>query len=231
MYIIQNTEYDYIKSTEEQLQQMEKIFNDIFPIIETKKCYLSIMFSALTGIRLEKFILANGEGRNGKGVLNELLRALLGNKYSYKGNITTLTEKIKDGANPGIANLNKMRLIIFSEPNDCDLLQIGNIKTITGDDEINARGLYSNKTNTELFGTNIFECNQKPKINGRIDDSVINRLINVIFPTYFTDNKQELKDLKYARPQNKDFKEKTFKKIYRCVLFDYILKYAEKNCL
>jgi phage/plasmid-associated DNA primase len=228
-YIIQTTGYDYIESTTEQLEQINNIFNDIFPDEETKKCYLSIMFSSLTGIRLEKFILANGEGRNGKGVLNELLQALLGENYSYKGNITTLTEKIKDGGNPGIANLNKMRLVIFSEPNDCDSLQIGNIKTMTGDDTINARGLYSNITICHMFATIIFECNKKPKINGRIDDSVINRFINILFPTFFTDNENDIKNIKHAKPQNKDFKEKFFKTIFKCVLFDYIINNANKS--
>ena len=134
-----------------------------------------------TAICLKHFV-GYGAGRNGKGFVNELTRSLLGDMYSYKGNIITLTQPFnKAGACQEVANMNKKRLTIFNEPNEDDYLQAGNIKSLTGDDVINARGLYSTDTKCHLMSTIIFECNKKPKVNGRIDDSIINRFINIKF--------------------------------------------------
>ena len=146
-YITQHTKYNYVKSTKEQLDKMDVIINDIVPNDEHKKTYLSLMFSALTGHHLEKFIMANGGGRNGKGLLNELLMATLGDMYSYKGNITTLTAKFKEGASQEKAMMHNKRFCVFNKPNDSDELQLGNIKTLTGDGTINARQLYSKQLN------------------------------------------------------------------------------------
>jgi phage/plasmid-associated DNA primase len=43
---------------------------------------MTILSSGLDGIPLEKFVLANGGGGNGKGLLNELTQFMLG-KYAY----------------------------------------------------------------------------------------------------------------------------------------------------
>jgi len=46
------------------MKEIETIINNIFPNPETKKTYLSILWMGLTGIRQEKFFIANGGGRN-----------------------------------------------------------------------------------------------------------------------------------------------------------------------
>ena len=65
-YITQNTHYDYVEPTKEQIELIDKLYKQIFPDPEIRKCWLSIQFMGMTGIREEKFILANGCGRNGK---------------------------------------------------------------------------------------------------------------------------------------------------------------------
>jgi phage/plasmid-associated DNA primase len=89
--------------------------------------------------------------------------------------------------------MDKKRMVIFTEPNDSDYIQLGNVKTLTGDTTVNARGIYSKKTDTRILATIILECNKKPKINGRIDESAIARFINVLFPSTFTDDEEKLK--------------------------------------
>ena len=41
---------------------------------EIKKLYLTILSTGLDGLQLEKFVLANGGGGNGKGLLNEFTK-------------------------------------------------------------------------------------------------------------------------------------------------------------
>jgi len=227
-YITMNTGYEYVASTKEQFDLLHKLIVLILPTQELRDCYLSILFTCMSGNRLENFILANGGGRNGKGLLNELMSFMLGKQYFYKGATTTLTEKFKSGSCEEIAQMNNKRMVIFTEPNDSDYIQLGNIKTITGDTTLNARGIYSKKTDTRLVGTIILECNKKPKINGRIDESVIARFINVLFPSTFTDDEEKLKLDNHHRI-NKKYKTMEWQQEYKCVLFDYLIKHSKKE--
>ncbi len=227
--VTQSTMYDYVKSSNEQLKTMDDIWNDIFPDPEVKKCYLSIMKQSFTGYREEKFYMANGCGRNGKGLLNELALNTLGPQYALKGNISVLTQPFKKDLNVSLAEMNKKRLAIFNEPNDgVDKLQLGNIKACTGDGNINARSIYSNNTGISMVASIIFECNQKPDIQGRVDNAIISRFINVPFNSYFTDNVDEL-NCQGAKMINKTYKTSLFQSEYKTVLFDYVVKYGENN--
>jgi len=118
-----------------------------------RKCYLSILKLGLSGDHPEKLFLANGGGRNGKGVLNELAFKMLG-EYAYKLSIEILTKEVKKtGANPELANLHKKRMVVSNEPEDGCKLQMGIIKELTGGNEISARGLYNGNTkNTIEYG-------------------------------------------------------------------------------
>jgi phage/plasmid-associated DNA primase len=48
----------------------------------------------LSGEHPEIFFIANGQGRNGKGLINELAFKLLG-EYAYKLSIEVLTKEVK----------------------------------------------------------------------------------------------------------------------------------------
>jgi phage/plasmid-associated DNA primase len=227
-YITMDTGYDYVEPTKEQTELIQTLMKQIFPTQELRDCYLSILHTCMSGNRPENFVLANGGGRNGKGLTNELMMSMLGSQYSYKGSTTTLTERFKSGVCEEIAQLDKKRMAIFTEPNDNDFLQLGNVKTLTGDGSINARGIYSKKTLTKLFATIIFECNKKPKINGRIDESAISRFINVPFPSTFTNDEEKLK-LDNHHKCNLAYKTDVWKIEHRCAFFNYLTKNAKKQ--
>lgn len=227
-YITMNTGYDYTPSTEEQFDLLDELIKLILPTKELRDCYLSILHTCMSGNRPENFILANGGGRNGKGLLNELMSFMLGKQYFYKGATTTLTEKFKSGSCEELSQMDKKRMVIFTEPNDSDYIQLGNVKTLTGDTTVHARGIYSKKTDTRILATIILECNKKPKINGRIDESAISRFINVLFPSTFTDDEEKLKLDNHHRI-NKKYKTMAFQQEYKCVLFDYLIKHSKKE--
>ena len=65
MYI--TTGYDWVEPTAQELKTVHDLINSIFPIEEEKKLYLSILSTGILGETLQKFILANGCGGNGKG--------------------------------------------------------------------------------------------------------------------------------------------------------------------
>ena len=88
-YILTRTGYDYTKLTQEQLDKIEELIEQILPDPEVRKSYMSVMFSGSTGEETEKFVMANGGGRNGKGFINELLMALLGH-FGMDGHVGLL---------------------------------------------------------------------------------------------------------------------------------------------
>jgi len=226
-YILTKTGYDYVEPTQEQRDKVKTLLEQVFPDPEIRKCYMSVLYQGMVGMTTEKFVLANGRGRNGKGMTNELYMSLIGN-YGYDMNITTLTDKLKGGANPEIANLNKKRFIIATEPADSVSLNLGNIKKITGGSEINARMNYSNKTKTNLQCTTVLECNKKPNIDGRIDESALGRFMDIPFVAYYSDDPKEYNnpELNHVYKKDTNLKTPTFKEDHRCALFHYIIEYG-----
>jgi putative DNA primase/helicase len=186
-YITMKTGYDYVAPSDQEVAVVKQIFDSIFPDPEMKKTYISIMRSGLSGRRQEHLFMANGCGRNGKGLVNELMMDVTGN-YGHKMAIGVLTDKIKTGANPEVNELHLKRWVVTNEPNDNETIKGGNIKRLTGDNIIEARGLYQSNGQTILNLTLVLEVNKMINICGRIDEAIVNRFVNVRFPAYFTDN-------------------------------------------
>ena len=227
-YILSSTRYDYQISSPVDLKELSDLIEQIFPDPDIKKTYISYLATTLYGIPIEKFIIANGSGGNGKGVLNELLVSCLG-EYSYTAPNDLLLNGIKSGNNPAVACMNNKRLVIYREPDgENQKINGATIKELTGGSEINARMNYSNDTKTKLRATHILECNKKPKIDGRKDDSIERRLVDIPFKSTFT-TKQELldQDLDYVYKANIYYKSDDFKNKFKSTLFDYLIQFIK----
>jgi phage/plasmid-associated DNA primase len=222
------TNYDYDDNYDPKYElELNNIIDTIFPDSNIKHTYLTILSMSLSGLPSEKFIVASGNGGNGKGFLHELIASMM-NDYYYLLPVDKLTStKLKDGADPALANLHNKRLVICREPNATYKLNTSVIKEITGGDEINSRALYSNNTTCKLSLTLIMECNKKPLFD-EVNDAVSRRLINIPFKSSFIDqDKYDELDIKnkYIYPINKNYKDKTFKITYRQALFNILIKY------
>jgi len=221
-YITMKSGYDYIEPTQDDINEIDKLFDSIFPDPEVKKTYISILRTGLSGKRQENLFMANGVGRNGKGVLNELMMACVGN-YGHKMNISVLVDKIKDGPNTSVNNLNMMRFVVTNEPNDNENILSGNIKRITGDMVIPARGLYSSNEDTTLNLSLVLELNKMINIKGRIDHAMISRLVSIRFSNIFTNDPDILKNNPNAYPENPKLKDPEFQNKFRHAMFKYLL--------
>ena len=222
-YITMRTGYDYEEPTEEAVALMKKIFEDIFPKEEMRKTYISILRSGLSGERQEKLFMANGGGRNGKGLLNELMMETVGN-YGQKLNMCVITDKIKGGANAEVSNLHKKRWVVANEPNDDEVIKAGNIKRLTGDERIDARGLYQDGKNPTILNlTFVIELNKMIALQGRIDDAIVERLVKVDFTQFFTSNELELKNNPNAKKGNPEYKKEWWKEEHKHAFFKYLL--------
>ena len=188
------------------------------------------MYNCCIGGKKDKFVIANGKGGNGKGLLNELLKMMLGD-YAYEAPISLLTREFRGGANPEIANINKKRLVLFKEPDKSERLFLANVKALCDNDTINARQLYKSICKVYLMATLILETNTLLKFSGKADEAEMRRFMDLLFESMFTDNDEFLndKDLKNVYSVNKYYKSTEFQKLHVCALFKYILDNAEKE--
>lgn len=167
------------------------------------------------------FYLFYGTGSNGKSLLLKLLQRLLNNSYQ------TASKKIfiNDGkdAGPEICYIKNTRLLSFSETKKNDVLSDDLIKMITGQDQITARGLYSNPISFNLICKLILCTNYKPNFDGT-DKAMIRRIKYLGFNASFVDEPKQINQYKI----NRDLENELLKKEYTDEFFTFCLEGAIK---
>jgi len=221
-YISLTTGYNFIEQDEtENIKELHILLNSIFPQEDLKKLYLTILSTGLDGVPLEKFVLANGSGGNGKGLLNEFYHYVLGN-YAYVLPVNILQGPLKTGSNPEIANMNNKRVVTAREPDSRTPLYTSTIKEVTGGNELNARLNHSNKTLVKLCCLFLLECNSKPKLN-EVNDALGRRILDIPFKNKFVDAStyEDLDDeeKKTTFLTNSFYKTQEFKEKFKFALF------------
>ena len=224
-YILSTSGRDYIEPNKNQMDKIALIFDSIFPNEEYHKAYISILKSGMVGTRIEKFIVATGGGRNGKGVINDFYQYLMGSYYGIL-HLCLLTKEMKSGANTELRNIHKKRFLKATEPDSGsnEKLRMSNIKALTGETNLKARGLYENDFDIQIDATIIMECNKLPFISVDGNEAEKQRLLIIPFETTFTDNPEDvMSDPHRYRPQDASLKTEAFKEEHYSALFKYII--------
>ena len=128
------------------------------------------------------------KGGNGKGVLNELVLQAFGD-YGKTMSSAFFTEKTRNSgsATPQLADKKGVRVLIATEPEENEKLQVGRLKQISGNDRIQARDLFQSLFYyTPQFGI-FFQCNTIPELS-KVDGGVQRRLRVIEFPFDFVEN-------------------------------------------
>lgn len=193
-YISLNTNYDYVEPTKEQTDFMNGIINQILPEDDSKECVLSVLKCGMIGELIEKFVLFNGQGRNGKGLILAFYKGMMG-KYCSDAEVTLLTgSKLNSGsANTELASLENKRACIFSEPEHNQKINSGSMKQLTGNGTLKGRGLYQDAREFTNVLMGIMECNVRPHFTGGIDNALFARIVDIYFSQTFTDDEEDLK--------------------------------------
>tara|TARA_R110002012_G_scaffold203845_2_gene373268 strand:+ start:1673 stop:4201 length:2529 start_codon:yes stop_codon:yes gene_type:complete len=229
-YVLETAGYNWKPPTDEQISSIDTLFEEIFPNEDVRQEYIHFLATSLYGITIEKFIIANGGGGNGKGVINELVQESLGS-FAYVGNNAVLLQAIKDGGNPAIANMDKKRFINFREPDEKKSFNLNTIKELTGGKGITARKLYSNEDKVNLVATFFVECNKKPTMTGDLGASIQRRLRDIPFEATYTNDPMLLSqkdELNYIYPANTYYKSLEFQREYKYAMFAYLIHYCKE---
>jgi len=220
-YITITTGYDYREPTEDEIEFVNKLLQQIMPIEAERETFLDILATGIDGRCPEKFIVYNGGGGNGKGVIDDLMLKMMGN-YGMLGNNNLLFENSKMGSNPEKANMHKKRYVVFREPSANKKFENSTVKELTGGGNFSARGHHESETQKELNNTMICECNEKPGFKDKITDAEIRRLIDIYFRASFTSDETLIDESKYIYRADAYYKTTDFQDKYKFALFKII---------
>jgi len=230
-YVSMTTGYAFEQYNEKDLTSLQELYREIHYDEDTYNPYMSLCVTACIGIQVEHLIICTGGGGNGKGVVNGLLDALLGD-YFYAGAVATLQQPIKsDGANPALASMHKKRATIFTEPKAGKKLDQSTVKALTGDGKINARQLYSGDNQLINHNSIIMECNELPLIDGKMDDSITRRVVAIPFEASYKDpdDPDVLSGVPHVHTKNILYKTRAWQIQHRSALFEMVRMFAKEH--
>ena len=157
--------WDEIDSGEKA--DLQAFFDRIYPDPELCKYVITLLASCLEGQNKEqRFYVNQGEGSNGKSMIQNLMEFTFGD-YQTSLQTTVLTRKRPESgaANPDMITTKSKRYIYMGEPDPGEKLNTSRMKQLSGEDRIEARGLFSDQEKFTMMGKLFLSCNDKPEVS------------------------------------------------------------------
>jgi P4 family phage/plasmid primase-like protien len=182
--------YIAYEENDKRLNEVYDFLEKVFPDKSVREYFMDISSDIFEGGNKQKtLIFWTGEGDNGKSVTQTVFEKMFG-KYAIKFNTTLVTgKKLQTGAaGPEMARAGDgVRWAILEEPDVDEELNIGMLKSLTGNDTQWSRDLFQKGKDTKeflpLFKVT-FICNKTPSIKGA-DTAFWNRAKVIPFETTF----------------------------------------------
>lgn len=195
------------------VQEVLDFFVKMFPDKSVREYFLELSSEVFLGGNHRKiFQIWTGDGDNGKSVMQLLFEKMLG-PYSIKLPTSLITGKRtqSSAACPELARAgNGVRLAMLQEPDQKDVINIGILKELSGNDTMFVRGLYKEGREITPMFKLVLICNDPPKLP--YSDKATWRRIRVVpFESLFTDDapdsfEEQLLQKKF--PKDKEFADK-----------------------
>ena len=225
-YILKTTGYE----APDLVDDFKLIDDLVFSIFEDKEvCDYFLMTTAMSIFtnRFEKIYIMTGNGRNGKGVLSNIIDKALGGYYLTGANDLLTTKD--ESKNETLAKAVGIRYLAISEPaedNDKETkFNISVVKKLTGRDKIVTRALYKNAFEYVPKFTIFVSCNKQPAVD-ETNEAIRNRFRFIHFPFTFVDNPTR----KHERALNVNLKDEIDNNtIYRDTMIAYLLYLVSQN--
>ena len=197
---------DYIPFDPESREQKEidDFMSKVFPRKDLREYMWRKLASCLEGTNREQtYETWIGVGGNGKSKLVDLMAMSLGD-YATSLQSTVLTRKRPESgaANPDIMAIRNKRFIYMAEPDDNEPLNTSRMKQFTGEDVVEARGLFEDQTKFQITGKMFMLCNKLPPIH-TMDRGTWRRVRAVPFESKFVEpNSTEIDPSKNVFPRD-----------------------------
>jgi P4 family phage/plasmid primase-like protien len=167
-------------------QEIMDFFKKLFPAEDLREYVLTLAAGCLEGANKEQcFYIMTGSGGNGKSKFVELMISVLG---QYAGSLasTALTRKRPESgaANPDIMSIKGCRFIETKEPDEGEPLNSARMKQFSGEDLVEARGLFKDQERFKITGKIFLACNRMPPIHS-MDGGTWRRIRVIPFDSRF----------------------------------------------
>ena len=175
-----------------------KFLKKICPQPDMLAYYVRLMASCLEGNNREQcYYTFIGVGGNGKSKVIDLMRYTLGDYCSSLSSAALTRSKPDSGAaNPDIIAIKNKRFIYLQEPDDREPLNTSRMKQFSGEDVVEARGLFEDQQRFRITGKLFMMCNRLPPIHA-MDRGTWRRIRVLVFGSKFVDSSDP--DLKTGR--------------------------------
>ena len=180
------------KADDPEQAEIDDFMAKVFPRPELRAYMWRKLASCLEGTNKEqRYDTWIGIGGNGKSKLVDLMSMALGD-YAVSLQSTVLTRKRPDSgaANPDIMAVRNRRFIYMAEPDDGEPLNTSRMKQFTGEDVVEARGLFEDQAKFQIAGKMFMLCNKFPAIHN-MDRGTWRRVMAVPFESMFVDPDSE----------------------------------------
>jgi len=170
--------------------QVKDFLNKVFPDKSVKQYFLDSASDVFVGGNANKIVQVwSGEGDNGKSVTQTMFEKMLG-EYSVKLPTALITGKRtqSSAACPELVRAgNGVRWAVLQEPDKKDVLNIGILKELSGNDTFYARTLHREGGEINPMFKLVLICNEPPQVP-HDDKATWNRIRVVPFESTFCDN-------------------------------------------
>ncbi|DAC81723.1 TPA_asm: S3H [Synchytrium chytrid fungus MELD element] len=231
--ISMSTGYDYGPSSPEAEEHVMKVLRDTFQDDHDLDWLLRLgAYQLRGGNPAEIFVIFEGSGRNGKGVVSNLLVKTLGD-YAGEINTAMLTEKRQnsDGKpRPELLNNKRKRALFASELEMKQRLNCAFIKDkLSGGGNINERTCYSRTIESFVLGVATLSLNPRDhpyQVFDGIDEALLKRLRVLKFRTEFVEDEPRTS---HQRPRNQNLKKKIENDVeWRRAMMNILITYHQK---
>jgi P4 family phage/plasmid primase-like protien len=211
-------------------EEISDFFSQLFPNKELREWVLLLLSSCLEGKNREQcYYTFQGVGGNGKSKLIDLMVMTLGD-YQSPLQSTAMTRKRPESgaANPDIISIKNKRFIYMQEPDDREALNTSRMKQFSGEDAVEARGLYADQERFKVSGKLFMMCNTLPPINS-MDRGTWRRVRLIPFESKFVsaDDRELGQPNVFLKDQNLNSKLKRWRSsFFSLLVHTYITKYA-----
>lgn len=177
---------EFVKNKDPRLDEIQDFFKKLFPREDLRKHVLKLLASCLEGMNREQlYYFFIGVGSNGKSKLVTLMRLVFGDyQTSLQATVFTRKRPESGAANPDIMAIKSRRFIYSQEPDHQEPLNTSRMKQLSGEDMIEARGLFKDQEKFKVMGKMFMMCNRLPPINS-MDNGTWRRIRVIPFESRF----------------------------------------------
>jgi len=177
---------EFVRTNDPRLEEIQDFFQKLFPREDLRKHVLKLLASCLEGMNREQlYYFFIGVGSNGKSKLVTLMKLTFGDyQTSLQATVFTRKRPESGAANPDIMAIKCRRFIYSQEPDHQEPLNTSRMKQMSGEDMIEARGLFRDQEKFKVMGKMFMMCNRLPPINS-MDNGTWRRIRVIPFESRF----------------------------------------------